>query len=406
MSEDAKLSVYYNEFDPHAAKWLENLGDAGLISPGSVDTRDIRDVRPDDVMGYRRCNWFAGITGWELALQLAGWPANRPVWTGSCPCPPFSAAGKKHRCPSCGRRRPIACPRRTGYFICISCEHAWFADERHLWPEFYRLIRDCRPPVVFGEQVSSTDGLIWFAGVRACLEKIGYAVGACDLAAASVGAPHARHRIFWVAYNKSGRSESKEGESGSGRRWESNWIDGKRKRVRFDFRPSDGDMVKLKPGEFWPGPCPDCGAKPGEFHGPKCPGPHGPSRPERMGDPMRSGREGHVESIGSKSRSGRNGKLPFKASTGSNFGSEFWSDYELIQCRDGKSRRTQSGLFPLAPRLSFVLADGCTIEGTSRVKLLKGIGNSIVPQVAAEFIMAFMEAELYMNNNNCTYALS
>ncbi|NJO84750.1 MAG: DNA cytosine methyltransferase, partial [Blastochloris sp.] len=36
-----------------------------------------------------------GIGGWPLALRWAGWPDNRPVWTGSCPCQPFSTAGRR-----------------------------------------------------------------------------------------------------------------------------------------------------------------------------------------------------------------------------------------------------------------------------------------------------------------------
>ena len=155
---------YYNENDPFAASWLRNLIAAGYISAGEVDERSIADVGPADVAGFGQCHFFAGIAGWPLALSLAGWPSDRPVWTGSCPCQPFSAAGK----------------RRAA------------ADERHLWPEFLRLIAECRPPTIFGEQVASKDGRLWLAGVRADLEALGYAVGAADLCAAGVGAPHIR----------------------------------------------------------------------------------------------------------------------------------------------------------------------------------------------------------------------
>lgn len=113
---------YYNEFDPNAAAWLRGLIEEGLIPPGEVDERSIKDVSPNDLRGFTQCHFFAGIGGWSLALQLAGWPADRPVWTGSCPCQPFSAAGKQR-----GKD-----------------------DERHLWPEFYRLIRECRPALLSG----------------------------------------------------------------------------------------------------------------------------------------------------------------------------------------------------------------------------------------------------------------
>lgn len=167
--------AYYNEIDPFAATWLRNLIAAGHIAPGEVDERDIRDVEPDDLRGFTQCHFFAGIGVWSYALRLAGWPDDRPVWTGSCPCQPFSAAG--------GRRG--------------------IADERHLWPSWNHLISERRPPVVFGEQVASKDGLGWLDLVQDDLENAGYAFGATDLSAAGVGAPHIRQR-FWFVANSAG----------------------------------------------------------------------------------------------------------------------------------------------------------------------------------------------------------
>lgn len=164
--------AYYNEFDPFAAEWLRRLAAAGKIAGGVVDGRSIAKVRPDHITSHR-AHFFAGIGGWDLALQLAGWPDDMPVWTGSCPCQPFSSAGKKQG----------------------------FADDRHLWPVWFRLIRECRPPVIFGEQVAGAAGLDWLDLVCLDLEGEGYAVGAADLAAASVGAPHKRQRLYWVAHD-------------------------------------------------------------------------------------------------------------------------------------------------------------------------------------------------------------
>ncbi|EHF1607731.1 DNA cytosine methyltransferase [Salmonella enterica subsp. enterica serovar Muenchen] len=164
-------TAYYNEIDPFAAAWLQNLIDAGCIAPGVVDTRSIEEVTANDLKGFTQCHFFAGIGVWSYALRCAGWPDSRPVWTGSCPCQPFSQSGK-----------------RRG-----------FNDPRHLWPTWCQLIKECTPYVIFGEQVASKDGLTWFDAVQLDLEEAEYAVAVIDLCAAGFGAPHIRQRLFWVA---------------------------------------------------------------------------------------------------------------------------------------------------------------------------------------------------------------
>jgi DNA (cytosine-5)-methyltransferase 1 len=182
------MVAYYNEHDRFAAAWLRELIKAGHIAPGVVDERDIRDVLPDELAGFTQCHFFAGIGVWSYALRRAGWPDDRPVWTGSCPCQPFSAAGQR----------------------------AGLADDRHLWPAWEWLISQSRPSVVFGEQVASKDGLAWLDIVLSDLEAAGYAAGAVDLCAAGVGAPHIRQRLWFVADSASkrlyGRSRHSEGQ--------------------------------------------------------------------------------------------------------------------------------------------------------------------------------------------------
>ncbi len=279
--------AYYNENDPRAAAWLRELIAAGLIAPGDVDDRSIADVQPKDLRGYSQCHFFAGIGGWSYALRLAGWPDDAPVWTGSCPCQPFSAAGK----------------------------HRADADERHLWPEFYRLISECRPAVCCGEQVASELGLQWLAGVFADLERCGYAVAGADLCAASVGAPHIRQRLYWV-----GVSDRERLEAGPG-------LSEPRREGRSDGAGETRRVADLSSGGL------------GEYGG-------------------TPGSTGHAD---------------FRGEVGA------WSDSILIPCGDGKSRRIESGSFPLV--------DGFP----ERVGLLRGYGNAIVPQVAAQFIEAVME---------------
>lgn len=163
---------YYNDNEPYAADWLERLRGAGVIPDGVVDRSSILGISPGVLKDARRVHLFAGIGGWAYALKLAGWPEDEEVWTGSCPCQPFSISGKKK-----GE-----------------------SDARHLWPAFRNLISKRRPAAVFGEQVAGPLGRKWLSGVRSDLEELGYQVGAADLCAASVGAPHRRQRIFWVAH--------------------------------------------------------------------------------------------------------------------------------------------------------------------------------------------------------------
>ena len=170
---ERRMVAYYNEIDPFAAEFLRNLIAAGQIAPGDVDQRDIRDVSPDDLRGYGQCHFFAGIGVWSYALRLADWPDDRPVWTGSCPCQPFASPGRK----------------------------AGFADERHLWPHWHHLVRVGRPPLVFGEQVATNDGLAWLDLVSSDLEGEDYALGAADLCAPGIGAPHIRQRLYFAAYD-------------------------------------------------------------------------------------------------------------------------------------------------------------------------------------------------------------
>ena len=165
------MTAYYNEIDKHAAQWLRNLIDAGHIAPGYVDDRSIEDVFPSDLRGFTQCHFFAGIGVWSYALRQAGWSDDRPVWTGSCPCQPFSAAGKG----------------------------AGFDDERHLWPAFNHLISQCKPAIVLGEQVASKDADTWIDLVHTDMEALGYAFGAIPFPSAGVGAPHIRDRLYWVA---------------------------------------------------------------------------------------------------------------------------------------------------------------------------------------------------------------
>jgi DNA (cytosine-5)-methyltransferase 1 len=180
------MTAYYNEIEPYCVAWLKNLIHEGLIADGYVDERSIVEVTAGDLAGFSQCHFFAGIGGWSYAARLAGWPDDRPLWSASCPCQPFSVAGKG----------------------------AAQADARHLWPEAARLVRARRPPVLVGEQVAAAVGKSWLDGVRADLEGVGYAVRGVVVPACSVNAPHRRDRLWFVADANGDRSGAGRGDDG------------------------------------------------------------------------------------------------------------------------------------------------------------------------------------------------
>lgn len=481
---------YYNEFDPHAAAWLQGLIDENLIPPGHVDTRSITEISPSDLHGYTQCHFFAGIGGWPLALQLAGVPATRPLWSGSCPCQPFSVAG----------------------------EGKGIEDERHLWPVFFELIRACNPPLVFGEQVAGAAVLgssakpsqrsagkavqpVWLDGVFADLESAGYACGSAVMAACSVSAPHIRQRCWWGAVrladteDPNGWRELESERARSGR----NGLAGSRELERM----ADSFQSRLEghPGNVHDGNEPgrigadeagsvaqggescgvgdsnsqstrrhtggthaaeaEHGAGKGDDHGfvdagdglsgghahgsGECGGValsnivdgHGAGfNPGDDGGQLggseqlqgesdfrrlahTNGRDASAEreqcsgeqrffpeggsgcGMGDTSEqrldgerlllrteeAGRDEAGILEASRGSEVG--FWDASHWHPCRDGKYRRVpvESGLFPLVDGLSYRVARRRTV----RPALLRGAGNAIVPEVAAEFVKAFLE---------------
>ena len=438
----AQKWAYYNEIDPYAAEWLRSLIRSGHIADGIVDERSISDVRPDELQEFTQCHFFAGIGVWSYALRSAGWEDDRPVWTGSCPCQPFSGAGN-----------------RKGV-----------ADKRHLWPHWFHLIEQCRPSTVFGEQVASKDGLGWIDLVQADMEGADYAIGAFDLCSAGFGAPHIRQRLWFVADTDnprsqgriSGRTDSKwkdkhghVGRGGStigmgdpdiddGRNEHSPVTSEREARLEHGGASSTGRMVnpdnggsqgsgktgvgqgmeqsgsqstrtesvfgmadtassgrQYEPSEKSAGvqseETGDTGRRT-EFSG------HGAST-SRMGDTEYDGQSsiteqrGHdqdasdnekeqivsVQSEGASvtrdDRSGDGGERGSEAQTRANETNGFWRDTDWLLCRDGKWRPVEPNTFPLAH------------GATARVGRLRAYGNAITAQVAQGLIESYMEVK-------------
>lgn len=345
------LPVYYNEFDKRAAAWLRELIKAALIPAGDVDERSIEDVKPRDLRGYRQCHFFAGIGGWAYALELAGWPLDRPVWTGSCPCQPFSSAGKG-----------------TG-----------FDDQRHLWPAWFHLIRECRPPAVFGEQVASAAVGPWLDLVQADVEAVGYAFGSVAFPAAGIGAPHIRDRTYWVAYAHHISDRPQEQAAGHRQPEADRSADQHGRRGIPPMRLADlhgygrDQGRKVRPVR----------AEHHDEHG--C-ATVGLGNADRI-DAGRDCRDGAGAEASSDSPGPLDGPMRDRASVaGADGGSSpvngHWRAADWLGCRDGKWRPVEPGTFPLDHGVS------------ARVGRLRGYGNAIVPQQAAEFILAAEESRL------------
>lgn len=445
---------FYNDNDPRICAWLEELQSSNLIPKGKVDGRDIRKLKSKDLRGFTQHHFFCGIGGWPAALELAGWPTDRPVWSASLPCQPWSAAGKQK-----GTK-----------------------DERDLCPAFLELVRELRPETIFGEQVASnltvgcigdTDGeseeegspilrgfekligtidgetdektSVWLDRVSDELEKEGYTIGAVVLPACSVGAPHRRYRIFWVA----NRQDIKHERSRDSRQWREGFAncgdvslsdaecserralngscgdEGRNGLPQREEGPGrigvDSEDGKLENSDSrrWnarrPEPRPsEAGSQPG-FSGQNIsvgqsdssgsqPGQqaaqrngHWHSAEPASGELAKSSQSGLEMEGHSKHEQGQNGI--WQASlTGDASRRGYWSNFELCHFTDGKIRRIEPGTFPVAPRLPKGMVPGSNpslseVQNTfeARSWRLHGYGNSIVIQLAAEFLKSCME---------------
>lgn len=379
------MVAYYNEFDPGKAAWLRELIRRNIIAPGYVDERSILDVRPADLAGFRQCHFFAGCGVWSYALRLAGWPDDRPVWTGSPPCQPFSAAGKR----------------------------AGFADARHLAPAWLGLVHERRPERIFGEQVAAAVGEGWLDALQDELEAAGYAVGSLSFPACGVGAPHIRQRLYFGAVrvadaerdgSRSDRSgaigSAPGGVQGAGGQRQRFWPDagsggallargladaecaaGARQRWDGWQGVREQDAVRLARGGLahrldLPGNSAGL-LSGGDAHGladadggiagdgPLRPGGEHGQQPQDGGAP----RGWH-----SGARSDAAGGLVRPGPTDGP-----WRDADWLGCRDGKWRPVRPGSFPLAH------------ESAARVVRLRGYGDAIVAEQARWFVETFEE---------------
>ena len=350
------MTAYYNEFDPKAAAWLRQLIKNGMIADGEVDDRSITEVEPIDLKGFSQHHFFAGIGGWSYALRIAGWADDRPVCTASLPCQPFSVAGQQR-----GK-----------------------SDERHLLPHFIELVKQCNFKTIFGEQVPGAIKHGWLDDLCVEMERENYAVGAIVLTAAGAGAPHIRQRLYWVSdsnkirCNSGGKdTKQKTGElSGVNIRCANNRmadnINQGQQRGLSGWQDSEREIIDRYAG---------CDST--DING--------------MGNTEHHQRERGI--FGHREESSQNSELSTSEFAGS---MQTWTNPDWIYCRDNKYRPIKPGIKPLVDRLSrgvgysSYTSESIDANNTqeARVMRLKGYGNAIVPQVAAQFISAFMELNL------------
>lgn len=324
------MTAWYNENNPAAAHILQQQINDGVIAPGIVDTRSIKDVQPDDLIGFTQCHFFAGGGLWSVAARIAGWPDDEPIWTGSCPCQPFSAAGKG----------------------------AGADDPRHLWPDLHRLIRAGRPTVVMGEQVAGAAGYGWFDGVRADLANEGFAARTIDFPACSVDAPHQRNRQYWCALDMVNTQGIGRRERWPEHEFRGGWsASAGADASGIDILADDGRQPRR------PGPREQ---EDGSFGADI----HGKSLHAYADSSRRAGRPEGAQ----RSEIGRASPERHLLRNGT-----YWSGAEWIDCHDGKARRAKSDIRFLVNGLP------------GRVDLWRVGGNAIVPEAAAEVIAAFID---------------
>ena len=336
------MNTLYNEWDAQAAAWIEALIDRRVLHEGPVDTRDIEDVLPSDLIPYDRVHMFAGIGTWDYALTLAGWPDDREVWTVSAPCQPFSAAGKR----------------------------AGTADKRHLWPAVDWLVGQRRPHTILGEQVASKDGRAWFDHVQADLENRGYAIGAAVTPAAGYGAPHERHRLYFVATLADSIGSGLEGRDVGALGYECSTAERGGGVGGLALDSSGG--CRVIGGAAQP-----AGVRHVDGGGVALGG---------LADDVCVGRVRRGSGVASDGRTSAWIELERLRDVGKPTympgpTNGFWRDADWLGCRDDRWRPVESGTFPL-------------VNGASaRVGRLRGYGNGIVLPQAVAFIQSFLEGE-------------
>ncbi len=168
----------------------------------------------------RHGSLFSGIGGFDLAAEWAGFTN-----IFNCEWEEFPRKVLKHHFPNAQQYEDIKYFNATDYngridvlsggFPCqpfsVAGKRKGSEDERHLWPEMLRVIGECQPRWVVGENVrglcSWSNGLV-FETCCTDLEALGYSVQSFIIPACATGAPHRRDRVWIVAHNHNGNGNA------------------------------------------------------------------------------------------------------------------------------------------------------------------------------------------------------
>lgn len=247
-----------------------------------------------------------------------------------------------------------------------------------------------------GEQVAPAIAKSWMCDLQTHLERENYAVGFAVLPACSVGAPHKRERLFFGAHELADAASTRHLRCASTAS-ETGWKPEYESAGKLSTRPGGHTVSPIQQSAGMGGVAKSLRA---EWHGERLqrPGegyqaqgsrtsaePTGCGYSDELAYSSQCGRGKERENVrrgivGDSEEGWSTGRSASGCDNATNPIHGFWSDADWLGCRDGKFRPVESGTFPLANGVP------------ARVGRLRGYGNAIVPQVAAEFITAFMGA--------------
>ena len=347
----------------------------------------------------RTLDLFSGIGGFALGLEATGFfrttcfvelePYCRLALKSHWPRTPILGDIKNVTRPDLPDPDPDVI---VGGFPCQPYSHAGLqraeSDPRHLWPEMFRLIQECRPTWVVGENVTGITKL-GLDEVLSDLENEGYATRTFNIPACALGAPHLRQRLWIIAHADSDSESdvSLNGEQGQRKLGKDmadpDWDDG----GRGSCTQSQGREARMEHGSG------------GERCGKPDPDPNvADTRSQRKKRLPKNDENKGRQTIGGTQSGGC---------------SEDVADTKGIECKRSGAKRSGQGRSEEASggyRSSRAAANywetepqvGRLVDGLpDRVPRLRALGNSIIPQIAEEIGYAIRAAETDKQKTEC-----